>query len=126
MIGAFSGSMELMQGACINALGRPVIISFLRSTGVVGDGIPDLAQYSRCSAALRRMLAGSGRFTIDEFSDEIHSFTAVATNAAGEMSAASPAVRVTAVSWRELRRSSPMQLRSATASSRANQKSELC
>ena len=98
----------------MRALGRPVIVSFLRSTGVVGNGTADLAQLvltgvSAADSLVRlfdgRTLLGSTttdasgiwRFTFDAFSDEIRSFTAVATNAAGETSAASPAVRVTAV-----------------------------
>ena len=98
----------------MKALGRPVIVSLFRSMGVVGDGTPDLAQMvltgvsaadSVVSLFDGRTLLGSTtaaasgiwRFTIGAFLDEIHSFTAVATNAAGEMSAASPAVRVTAV-----------------------------
>jgi hypothetical protein len=98
----------------MKALGRPVIVSFLRSVGVVGDGTPDLAQLVLTGVSAADSVvslfdglpllgsttadaSGIWRFTIGAFSDEIHSFTAVATNAAGEMSAASPAVRVTAV-----------------------------
>ena len=98
----------------MKALGRPVIVSLFRSMGVVGDGIPDLAQLVLTGVSAADSVvslfdgltllgsttadaSGIWRFTIDAFSDEIHSFTAVATNAAGEMSAASPAVRVTAV-----------------------------
>jgi Bacterial Ig-like domain len=99
---------------CIKALGRPVIVSLFRSMGVVGDGTPDLVQLVTTGVSAADSVvslfdgltqlgsttadaSGIWRFTIDALSDEIHNFTAVATNAAGEMSAASPAVGVTAV-----------------------------
>jgi hypothetical protein len=93
----------------MTALGRPVIVSVLRSSGAAdlaqmvltgvsaADSVVSLFDGHTLLGSTTADASGIWRFTIGAVWDEIQSFTAVATNAAGEMSAASPAVRVTAV-----------------------------
>ena len=90
----------------------PTITSFSPDSGVVGDGITNANTLTltgtaeanarsrsmtapRCSAALPPTVAGAWSFTTAALSNAIHSFTATATDAAGNTSAASTALSVT-------------------------------